>query len=147
MAKVLEELTNAPDADLPKELLRMPMRCGYSRGRRKRRWASAVFMAGARLPAAGRWKGAVWRARRCFRSAAAVLGFNWWTVESTFVMLFMTPDSIKYLLRDKVTLGGDVSASGCWTEGRAASARAGLRQYAVRDPDLWAKPAFSPESR
>ena len=37
------------------------------------------------------------------------------------VMLFMTPDSIKYLLRDKVTLGGDASAA-AGPIGRAASA-------------------------
>ena len=37
------------------------------------------------------------------------------------VMLFMTPDSIKYLLRDKVTLGGDAAAA-AGPIGRAASA-------------------------
>jgi len=37
------------------------------------------------------------------------------------VMLFMTPDSLKHLLRDKVTLGVDASAAG-GPKGRDASA-------------------------
>jgi lipid-binding SYLF domain-containing protein len=36
-------------------------------------------------------------------------------------MLFMTPDSFKYLMRDKVTLGVDASAAG-GPKGREASA-------------------------
>jgi lipid-binding SYLF domain-containing protein len=36
-------------------------------------------------------------------------------------MLFMTPDSMKYLLRDKVTLGADASAA-AGPKGRTASA-------------------------
>ena len=36
-------------------------------------------------------------------------------------MLFMTPESIKFLLRDKVTLGGDASAA-IVPKGREASA-------------------------
>ena len=51
------------------------------------------------------------------------------------VMLFMTPDSIKHLLRDKVTLGGDASAA-AGPKGRAtaaetsASMRAEILTYA-----------------
>ena len=43
-------------------------------------------------------------------------------------MLFMTPESFKHLMRDKVTLGVDVSAAG-GPKGRAASAEtnAGMR--------------------
>ena len=41
--------------------------------------------------------------------------------ETDVVMLFMTPDSFKYLLRDKVTLGVDASAAG-GPKGRDASA-------------------------
>jgi lipid-binding SYLF domain-containing protein len=37
------------------------------------------------------------------------------------VMLFMTPDSLKYLLRDKVSLGGDIAIA-AGPKGRAASA-------------------------
>ena len=41
--------------------------------------------------------------------------------ETDLVMLFMTPDSFKHLLRDKVTLGVDASAAG-GPKGRTASA-------------------------
>jgi SH3 domain-containing YSC84-like protein 1 len=41
--------------------------------------------------------------------------------ETDVVMLFMTPDSFKHLMRDKVTLGVDASAAG-GPKGRAASA-------------------------
>src|SRR5437773_1281970 len=48
-------------------------------------------------------------------------GFQLGGQSTDVVMLFMTPDSIKYLLRDKVTLGGDASAA-AGPKGRAASA-------------------------
>src|SRR5262249_14189140 len=41
--------------------------------------------------------------------------------ESDVLMLFMTPDSFKHLMKDKVTLGVDASAAG-GPKGRTASA-------------------------
>jgi lipid-binding SYLF domain-containing protein len=48
-------------------------------------------------------------------------GFQIGGQETDVVMLFMTPDSLKHLLRDKVTLGVDASAAG-GPKGRTASA-------------------------
>src|SRR5436309_13824119 len=48
-------------------------------------------------------------------------GFQIGGQESDIVMLFMTPDSLKHLLRDKVTLGVDASAA-AGPKGREASA-------------------------
>src|SRR5207237_6554696 len=48
-------------------------------------------------------------------------GFQIGGQETDVVMLFMTPDSLKHLLRDKVTLGVDASAAG-GPKGRDASA-------------------------
>ncbi len=39
-------------------------------------------------------------------------GFQIGGQETDVVMLFMTPDSFKHLMRDKVTLGVDASAAG-----------------------------------
>ena len=52
---------------------------------------------------------------------AAALAFRLGGQETDVVMLFMTPDSFKYLMRDKVTLGVDASAAG-GPKGRDASA-------------------------
>src|SRR5947199_9150114 len=48
-------------------------------------------------------------------------GFQIGGQETDVVMLFMTPDSLKHLLRDKVTLGVDASAA-AGPKGREASA-------------------------
>ena len=48
-------------------------------------------------------------------------GFQIGGQEIDVVMLFMTPESMKHLMRDKVTLGVDASAAG-GPKGRAASA-------------------------
>ena len=48
-------------------------------------------------------------------------GFQIGGQETDVVMLFMTPDSLKHLLRDKVTLGVDASAA-AGPKGRDASA-------------------------
>jgi lipid-binding SYLF domain-containing protein len=49
-------------------------------------------------------------------------GFQLGGQSTDVVMLFMTPDSIKHLLKDKVTLGGDASAA-AGPKGREASAQ------------------------
>jgi len=121
-AKILDELTNAPDAGIPKELL-------------KRAECVAVIPAvkKAALGIGGLYgRGAVscrkdagkgpWGPPSMLALGGGSIGLQLGGQSTDAVMLFMTPDSIKYLLRDKVTLGGDVSAA-AGPKGRAASAQ------------------------
>lgn len=120
-SKVLDELVNAPDAGIPKDLL-------------KKAECVAVIPSvkkGA-LGFGGRYgRGAVScrkdQGKGPFGPPSMIsltggsFGFQIGGQSTDVVMLFMTPDSMKNLLRDKVTLGGDVSAA-AGPIGRAASA-------------------------
>jgi SH3 domain-containing YSC84-like protein 1 len=120
-AKVLDELIKAPDADIPKDLLKKAECVAVIPGLKK-----AALGFGGQLG-----RGAV----SCKKDGGkgpfgppamiAVTGGSFGLQiggqETDVVMLFMTPDSFKHLLRDKVTLGVDASAAG-GPKGRTASA-------------------------
>src|SRR5437867_7171632 len=120
-SKVVDELVKAPDSDIPKELLRRAECVAVIPGLKK-----AALGFGGQLG-----RGAV----SCKKNGGkgpfgppsmisvtgGSFGFQIGGQETDVVMLFMTPDSLKHLLRDKVTLGVDVSAAG-GPQGRAASA-------------------------
>lgn len=120
-SKVLDELMKAPDGGIPRDLL-------------KKAECIAVIPAvkKAALGIGGRYgRGAVTCRRDAGKGpfgAPSMIGVSGGSFglqlggQSTdVVMLFMTPDSMKYLLRDKVTLGGDASAA-AGPKGRAVSA-------------------------
>ena len=120
-SKVLDELVKAPDAGVPKELL-------------KRAECVAVIPAvkKAALGIGGNYgRGAVtcrrdagkgpWGPPSMISLGGGSFGLQLGGQSTDVVMLFMTPDSIKYLLRDKVTVGVDASAAG-GPKGRAAAA-------------------------
>ncbi len=120
-SKVLDELVKAPDAGVPKELL-------------KRAECVAVIPAvkKAALGIGGNYgRGAVtcrkdggkgpWGAPSMISLGGGSFGLQLGGQSTDVVMLFMTPDSIKYLLRDKVTVGVDASAAG-GPKGRSAAA-------------------------
>jgi SH3 domain-containing YSC84-like protein 1 len=120
-AKVLEELVKAPDAGVPKELLR-------------RAECVAVIPAvkKAALGIGGNYgRGAVtcrkdagkgpWGPPSMISLAGGNFGFQLGVQSTDVVMLFMTADGIKHLLRDKVTLGVDASAA-AGPKGRSAAA-------------------------
>ena len=120
-AKVLDELVKAPDAGIPKELL-------------KRAECVAVIPAlkKAAIGFGGQYgRGAVTckmdQGKGAFGSPVMIsirggsFGLQLGGQSADIVMLFMTPDSMKHLMRDKVTLGGDASAA-AGPKGRAASA-------------------------
>src|SRR5213083_1681942 len=127
-SKVLDELIQAPDSEIPKPLLKRAECVAVIPGLKK-----AAFGFGGQLG-----RGAV----SCKKNAGkgpfgppamisvtgGSFGFQIGGVETDVVMLFMTPDSFKHLMRDKVTLGVDASAAG-GPKGRAASAEtnAGMR--------------------
>jgi lipid-binding SYLF domain-containing protein len=119
--KVVGELFNAPDSDIPKDLLGKAECVAVIPGLKK----AALGIGGQ----AGR--GAVTckkdEGKGPFGPPAMIsvqggsFGFQIGGSESDVVMLFMTPDSLKHLLKDKVTLGVDASAAG-GPKGRTASA-------------------------
>src|SRR5216684_8606144 len=120
-SKVVEELIKAPDSDIPKDLLKKAQCVAVVPGLKK-----AALGFGGELG-----RGAV----SCKKNAGkgpfgppamiaitgGSFGFQIGGQETDVVMLFMTPDSLKHLLRDKVTLGVDASAA-AGPKGREASA-------------------------
>src|SRR5436190_4356407 len=120
-SKVLDELIQAPDSEIPKPLLKRAECVAVIPGLKK-----AALGFGGQLG-----RGAV----SCKKNAGNVpfgppamisitggsFGFQIGGQETDVVMLFMTPDSLKHLLRDKVTLGVDASAA-AGPKGRDASA-------------------------
>src|SRR5499426_2399444 len=120
-SKVVDELVKAPDSDIPTDLLKKAECVAVIPGLKK-----AAFGVGAEIG-----RGAV----SCKKDAGkgpfgppammyvtgGSFGFQIGGEETDVVMLFMTPDSFKHLLRDKVTLGVDASAAG-GPKGRTASA-------------------------
>jgi lipid-binding SYLF domain-containing protein len=120
-SKVLDELIKAPDSDIPKDLLRKAECVAVIPGLKK-----AALGFGGQLG-----RGAVSckkdGGKGPFGPPAMIsvtggsFGLQIGGQETDVVMLFMTPDSFKHLMRDKVTLGVDASAAG-GPKGRTASA-------------------------
>src|ERR1051326_7550393 len=120
-SKVVDELIKAPDSDIPKDLLKKAECVAVVPGLKKAalgfggqlgRGAVSCKMDGG--------KGA-FGSPSMISIAGGSFGLQIGGQETDVVMLFMTPDSLKHLLRDKVTLGVDASAAG-GPKGREASA-------------------------
>jgi len=119
-SKVLEELVNAPDSGIPRDLL-SNAECVAVIPRLKK----AAFGIGAELG-----RGAV----SCKKDAGkgpfgppamislrgGSFGFQIGGQETDVVLLFMTPNSFRHLMRDNVKLGVDASAAG-GPKGRTAA--------------------------
>jgi SH3 domain-containing YSC84-like protein 1 len=120
-SKVVDELISAPDSDIPKDLLKKAQCVAVVPGLKK-----AAFGFGGQLGRGavscrrGEGKG-VFGPPAMISITGGSFGFQIGGQETDVVMLFMTPDSLKHLLRDKVTLGVDASAAG-GPKGREASA-------------------------
>jgi lipid-binding SYLF domain-containing protein len=120
-SKVVEELVKAPDSDIPKDLLRNAECVAVIPGLKK-----AALGFGGQLG-----RGAVTCKKNGGKGpfgppamisvAGGSFGLQIGGQETDVVMLFMTPDSFKHLMRDKVTLGVDASAA-AGPKGRTASA-------------------------
>jgi len=120
-SKIMEELINAPDGGVPSDLLK------------KAECVAAIpAVKKAAIGIGGNYgRGAVscrkdqgkgpWGPPSMIALKGGSFGFQLGGQSNDVVMLFMTPDSIKYLLRDKVTLGADASAA-VGPKGRNASA-------------------------
>lgn len=121
-AKILDELTNAPDSDMPKELLTRAECVAVIPAVKKAAFGiGGLYGRGAVSCRNDNGKGP-FGAPSMLSLGGGGIGFQLGAQSTDLVMLFMTPDSIKYLLRDKVTLGADVSAA-AGPKGRAASAQ------------------------
>jgi lipid-binding SYLF domain-containing protein len=120
-SKVVDELIQAPDSDIPRDLIKKATCVAVIPGLKK-----AAFGIGGQLG-----RGAVScrgnEGKGAFGSPAMIsitggsFGFQIGGQETDVVMLFMTPDSLKHLLKDKVTLGADASAA-VGPKGREAAA-------------------------
>jgi len=120
-SKVVDELIQAPDSDIPKDLLPKAECVAVIPGLKK-----AAFGFGGELG-----RGAVSckkdGGKGPFGPPAMIsitggsFGFQIGGQETDVVLLFMTPDSFKHLLKDKVKLGVDASAAG-GPKGRTAAA-------------------------
>src|SRR5579862_612506 len=120
-SKVVDELVKAPDSDISKDIIKRAECIAVIPGLKK-----AALGFGGELG-----KGAVsckkdggkgpFGAPAMISLTGGSFGLQLGAQETDVVMLFMTPDSFKYLLRDKVTLGADASAAG-GPKGRDASA-------------------------
>ena len=120
-SKVVDELIKAPDSDIPKDLLPKAECVAVIPGMKK----AALGIGGeiGRGAVSCRKNGG----KGPFGPPAMIsltggsFGFQIGGQETDVVMLFMTPDSFKHLLRDKVKLGVDASAAG-GPKGRTAAA-------------------------
>ena len=120
-SKVLDELINAPDAGIPKDLLKRAECVAVIPGVKKAAIGiGGQFGYGAATCRKNQGKGPFGPPVMISLKGGS-FGIQLGGQSTDVVMLFMTPDSMKYLLRDKVTLGGDASAA-AGPKGRAASA-------------------------
>ena len=111
-SKVVDELIKAPDSDIPRDLLKKAECVAVIPGLKK----GALGIGG------NYGRGAVSCKKNGgtgpFGPPAMIyvtggsFGIQIGGLETDVVMLFMTPDSFKHLMRDKVTLGVDASAAG-----------------------------------
>src|SRR6185295_4559719 len=120
-SKVVDQLVKAPDSDIPKDLLKKAECVAVIPGLKK----AALGIGGALGRGAVSCKKDGGKGPFGPPSMISVTGGSFGLQiggsETDVVMLFMTPDSFKHLLRDKVTLGADVSAA-VGPKGRTASA-------------------------
>ena len=125
-ATVLQELIEAPDSGIPERLLEDAECVGVIPGVKK-----AAFGFGGRY---GRGvtvcrtnNGAgPWGSPSMLALDGGSFGFQLGGSSMDVVMLFMTPNSMRSLLKDKVTLGGDIGAA-AGPKGRNASANTDTR--------------------
>jgi SH3 domain-containing YSC84-like protein 1 len=120
-SKVVDELVKAPDSDIPTDLLKKAECVAVIPGLKK-----AAFGVGGEIG-----RGAVSCKKDAGKGpfgppamisvAGGSFGFQIGGQETDLVLLFMTPDSLKHLLRDKVKLGVDASVAG-GPKGRTAAA-------------------------
>lgn len=123
---VLQQLINAPDAGIPEELIEdaeciavIPgvKKAAFGFGGRYGRGVAVCRTADGTGP---------WGSPSMLALDGGSFGFQLGGSSMDVVMLFMTPNSMQSLLKDKVTLGGDIAAA-AGPKGRNASANTDAR--------------------
>ena len=119
--KILEQLVNAPDGGIPRRLLKDAECVGVIPSVKR-----AAFGIGGRygrgVVVCRKDEGAgPWGAPSMISLSGGSFGFQLGGQSTDVLMLFMSPDSMRQLLKDKLTLGGDVSAA-AGPKGRTISA-------------------------
>src|SRR5215470_928588 len=120
-SKVVDELVQAPDSDIPKDLLKKAECVAVIPGLKKGALGiGGNYGRGAVSCKKDAGKGPFGPPAMIYVTGGS-FGFQIGGQETDVVMLFMTPDSLKHLLRDSVKLGVDASAAG-GPKGRTAAA-------------------------
>ncbi len=119
--KILEQLVKAPDGGIPQQLMRDAECVGVIPSVKR-----AAFGIGGRYG-----RGVVvcrkdegtgpWGAPSMISLSGGSFGFQLGGQSTDVLMLFMSPDSMRHLLKDKLTIGGDISAA-AGPKGRTVSA-------------------------
>ena len=120
-SKVVAELVKAPDSDIPKELLKRAECVAVVPGLKKAALGVGAQAGRGAVSCKGNGGSGPFGAPAMISVTGGSVGFQIGGSETDVVMLFMTPDSFKHLMKDKVTLGVDASAAG-GPKGRTASA-------------------------
>jgi len=120
-SKVLGELLNAPDGDAPKYVLERAECVAIIPGVKKAAFGfGGQYGRGVVSCKKDKGKGA-WGPPSMFGLSGGSFGLQLGGQSYDVVMMFMTPDSVEHLLKDKLTLGGDMAAA-AGPKGRAISA-------------------------
>src|SRR3989454_9383272 len=120
-SKVLDELVKAPDADIPKDLLKKAQCVAVVPGLKKAALGFGGEIGRGAVSCKKNASNGAFGPPAMISITGGSFGFQIGGQETDVVMLFMTPDSLKHLLRDKVTLGVDASAA-AGPKGREAAA-------------------------
>src|SRR5438552_11528304 len=120
-SKVVDELIQAPDSEIPKPLLKRAQCVAVVPGLKKAALGFGGEIGRGAVSCKKNAGNGTFGPPAMISITGGSFGFQIGGQETDVVMLFMTPDSLKHLLRDKVTLGVDASAAG-GPKGRDASA-------------------------
>ena len=125
-AEVLQELMGAPDAGIPEGLLENAECVGVIPGVKKAAFGfGGRYGRGVAVCRTNKGTGP-WGSPSMLALEGGSFGLQLGGSSMDVVMLFMTPDSMESLLKDKVTLGGDIGAA-AGPKGRNASANTDTR--------------------
>ncbi|HEV3467845.1 MAG TPA: lipid-binding SYLF domain-containing protein [Pyrinomonadaceae bacterium] len=121
-ARVFDQIMDAPDNSIPKELLDRAEAVAVFPGVLK-----AGFLVGGRGGSGliSRRVTGGWSAPAFFKLGGASVGLQIGASKTDFVLLFMNEDAVRGLLEDKFEMGGEASAA-AGPVGRAASATTNL---------------------
>src|SRR6185503_11461317 len=120
-SKAVDELIQAPDSDIPRDLLKKAECVGVIPGLKKAALGFGGELGRGAVSCKKDGGNGPFGPPAMISLTGGSFGFQIGGQETDVVMLFMTPDSFKHLMKDKVKLGVDASAAG-GPKGRTAAA-------------------------